>query len=471
MKKTGITKYKEILSNLSITIIANLVSLMGSIIITFLLPKFIGVKAFGYYQLYIFYTSYIGFLGFGWHEGIYLRFGGKYYKDLDKSLFKTQFIYYSLLELIVSFIICIVGLILSSGNDKQTIFIMTALCVLIYLPRAYLHNILQAVNNIRSYAVAMVIEKTVHMILTCILLVLHIDSYLCFIISELCGRLIAGIYILIICKEIISAKSYRFKAVLDEIKTNMKTGITLTLANISSLLIIGVVRQAIEIKWDVETFGKISLTLSVSNLLMVFVRAVSTTLFPMLRRTDNGKLNDIYSFMRSVLMTFLLGMLILCYPIQSIVSAWLPKYSDTLKYLSVLFPLCVFECKSSMLIETFLKTIRKEKSMLLMNGITVFLSVVLTIITVFVIHDLDAAVFSIVFLVAFRSVLGELLLSKYSKIDIVNNMIAEIIATTLFVIFNYFVGGWLGFGLYFSAFLVYLIIFRNNIKSSIRRFV
>ncbi|WP_303837437.1 lipopolysaccharide biosynthesis protein [Ruminococcus flavefaciens] len=471
MKKTGITKYKEILSNLSITIIANLVSLMGSIIITFLLPKFIGVESFGYYQLYIFYTSYIGFLGFGWHEGIYLRFGGKYYKDLDKSLFKTQFIYYSLLELIVSFIICIVGLIFSSGNDKQTIFIMTALCVLIYLPRAYLHNILQAVNNIRSYAVAMVIEKTVHMILTCILLVLHIDSYLCFIISELCGRLIAGIYILIICKEIISAKSYRFKTVLDEIKINMKTGITLTLANISSLLIIGVVRQAIEIKWDVETFGKISLTLSVSNLLMVFVRAVSTTLFPMLRRTDNGKLKDIYSFMRSVLMTFLLGMLILCYPIQSIVSAWLPKYSDTLKYLSVLFPLCVFECKSSMLIETFLKTIRKEKSMLLMNGITVFLSVVLTIITVFVIHDLDAAVFSIVFLVAFRSVLGELLLSKFSKIDIVKNMIAEIIATTLFVVFNYFVGGWLGFGLYFIAFLIYLIIFRNDIKSSVRRFV
>ena len=67
------SKYKEIVSNLSVTIFANLVSLVGSVVITFLLPKFIGVESFGYYQLYIFYTSYIGFLGFGWHEGIYLQ--------------------------------------------------------------------------------------------------------------------------------------------------------------------------------------------------------------------------------------------------------------------------------------------------------------------------------------------------------------------------------------------------------------
>ena len=463
------SKYKEIVSNLSVTIFANLVSLVGSVVITFLLPKFIGVESFGYYQLYIFYTSYIGFLGFGWHEGIYLRFGGKYYKDLDKSLFKTQFVYYSLMELVVSFIICIVGIIFASDGDKLTVFLMTALCVMVYLPRAYLHNLLQAVNNIRSYAFGIVIEKTIHIVLTCALLLFHANSFMGFVISELLGRFVAAIYIFIVCKEIIFAKSYRFSKVFDEIKINMKTGITLTLANISSLLIIGLVRQAIEIQWDVETFGKISLTLSVSNLLMVFVRAVSTTLFPMLRRTNDERLKDVYSLMRGILMLLLLGMLIFCYPIQSLISMWLPKYADTLVYMSVLFPLCVFECKSSMLIETFLKTIRKEKSMLIMNGVTVLLSVVLTIFTVFVFHNLNAAVFSIVFLVAFRSVLGELLLSRYSKIDVVKNMIAELIVAALFIVFNYFIGGWIGFGLYFVVFAAYIFVFRKNIFFTLKK--
>ena len=50
------SKYKEIVSNLSVTIFANLVSLVGSVVITFLLPKFIGVESFGYYQLYSLFT-------------------------------------------------------------------------------------------------------------------------------------------------------------------------------------------------------------------------------------------------------------------------------------------------------------------------------------------------------------------------------------------------------------------------------
>ena len=45
-------------------------------------------------------------------------------------------------------------------------------------------------------------------------------------------------------------------------------------ANIASMLIIGVVRFGIERSWDVETFGKVSLTLSASNLMMLFINAV-----------------------------------------------------------------------------------------------------------------------------------------------------------------------------------------------------
>ena len=79
------------LKNLSVAFVANLISLLGSTIITIFLPKFIGVTQYAYYQLYIFYTSYIGFLGLGWLDGIYLRYGGKFYDKIDKKLFSAQF--------------------------------------------------------------------------------------------------------------------------------------------------------------------------------------------------------------------------------------------------------------------------------------------------------------------------------------------------------------------------------------------
>ena len=51
------------------------------------MSKLIGVEKYGYWQLYLFYTSYVGFFQLGWNDGIYLRYGGEDYNNLDKGLF------------------------------------------------------------------------------------------------------------------------------------------------------------------------------------------------------------------------------------------------------------------------------------------------------------------------------------------------------------------------------------------------
>lgn len=45
-------------------------------------------------------------------------------------------------------------------------------------------------------------------------------------------------------------------------------------------------------------FWKISLTLSVTNLMMLFIGAVGTVMFPILRRTNEKRLASIYVTMR-----------------------------------------------------------------------------------------------------------------------------------------------------------------------------
>ena len=77
--------------NMSYTISSNLISLIVSTLVVMVIPKLIGIEDYGYWQLYIFYSSYVGFLHFGWNDGIYLRYGGEKYKDLDKKLFYSQF--------------------------------------------------------------------------------------------------------------------------------------------------------------------------------------------------------------------------------------------------------------------------------------------------------------------------------------------------------------------------------------------
>ena len=72
-----------IFKNLVYSISANLLSLFVSIILVLILPNLLGETAFGYLQLYLFYTTYVGFFHLGWIDGIYLRIGGKEYGQLE----------------------------------------------------------------------------------------------------------------------------------------------------------------------------------------------------------------------------------------------------------------------------------------------------------------------------------------------------------------------------------------------------
>ena len=68
-------KFKTILANFSYVIASNLLTVLGSSLVVLLLPKIMGAKEYGYWQLYIFYLSYVGFIHLGWVDGIYLRYG------------------------------------------------------------------------------------------------------------------------------------------------------------------------------------------------------------------------------------------------------------------------------------------------------------------------------------------------------------------------------------------------------------
>lgn len=96
--------FKHVLKNISYTLSSNLLTFMVSVIVTLLLPKVLGITSYSYYQLYLFYVSYVGFLHFGWCDGIYLRYGGYDYNQLDKPTFRGQFYSFLFFQIIMSLI-------------------------------------------------------------------------------------------------------------------------------------------------------------------------------------------------------------------------------------------------------------------------------------------------------------------------------------------------------------------------------
>lgn len=463
------SRFINILKNFSYTLISNLISLLVSTLVILIVPKLIGVEDYGYWQLYLFYASYVGFMHFGWNDGIYLRYGGEEYNHLNKRLFFSQFHMLTTLQIIIAIIISVATLLFVTNTDRVFIFLMVALCLIITNIRWMLIYTLQATNRIKEYAHITIIGRVLYIciIITCLLSGLR--DYKLMILADIVGRFISLSYASYCCRDIVFRKISTFYFSVKETLENITVGVKLMFATIASMLIIGVVRFGIELSWDVSTFGKVSLTLSASNLMMLFINAVGVIIFPILRRTNKQNLPNIYATMRDFLMVMLLGVLIIYYPLKEILSSWLPRYADSLTYMALLFPICVYEGKMALLINTYLKTLRKESLMLKINLISLGLSVITTIVFSTFIRDLNLLIVSIVFLLGFRCILAEILLSKILKISLHKDIILELSMTIMFIFTGWFIDSWNTVLLYGLGYVLYLLIKRKNILNTVSR--
>ena len=464
------TKFKIILENITYTFTANIFTMLISVVMTLILPKFLGVTDYSYFQLYIFFISYVGFFHFGWIDGIYLKIGGMEYENLNKNSYVSQFWLLNIFEIVIAFIVSVFVVNFIKDIDKSFILIATSICGVITILRTYLLFILQSTNRIKEYAKYTRMDRFIYFVLVLLFLFLGFDNYKTILYIDIFSKLVALILCIGQTKDIVFGKINIDKNIFLEIFDNINIGIKLMLANIASILIIGVVRFGIQNNWDIETFGKVSLTLNISNLFMTFINAVAVIMFPLLRREEESNLPKIYTMLRNALMLFLYMMLIFYYPMKLILSLWIPQYADSLRYMALLFPICIYESKMSMLVNTYLKSFRKEKYMLIINSISLILSIILTIVSVFLLDNLTLAILSIVFLLGFRCILGEIVLTKTMDISIYKDIILETILTLIFICSSWLINNIFCLIVYACFYGIYVFIKRREIKETMLRF-
>lgn len=464
MRETSVFK---LFRNFSYTLSSNLISLFISSMVIFVVPKLIGLEEYGYWQVYLFYSSYVGFLHFGWNDGIYLRYGGDEYESLDKKIFNSQFWMLFTFQSILALCI-VIGLEVFLVNEGAEIYILrtVAINLVITNTRYMLLYILQATNRMREYSKSVILDRLIYALLIVVFLMLQSNTYRPMILSDLVGKLISLFYLIYICRDIVIKKVSNFYFSFKETKENIKVGINLMFANIASNLIIGIIKFGIQRIWSVVVFGKISLTLNVSNLLMTFINALSLAIFPLLRKTNKKNLAHFYFVIRNFLMIALLALLIIYYPLKGMLSQWLPQYEDSLEYMALTFPMIVYEGKVALLTNTYLKTLREEKQILKVNIITVLASLFSTTFFAFYLKNLVLTMVSIVFLLMFRSVLSEIILSKYININIKKDIILESLLTGVFMLTSWFINSGIGIILYLIFYCIYVVSKKNDILKS-----
>ena len=462
-------KLKRFLINLSYTITSQSISLLMSIIINLILPKVLGIKDFSYWQLFIFYSQYIPFLHLGLNDGVYLRYGGTEFENLNKGVIKAQLFLGLIYQSLFCIVLCFFSWLIILYEHRLIFIILSIIYFMFYTVQNYLGYIFQATNRFDWFSKAIILDRIFFIIMMLISLFMNEKFYLIYIIIYILGQLLSLIYSLIKGKDIILSKIVNFRENVEELILSLKAGSKLMLANIASMLILGSGRQVIDMTWGVLTFGKISFAITLGNFFLIFIRQVGLVMFPTLRQLNKNEQRYIYELSRKGIFLFLPVVYILYFPLKFILSIWLPEYIESLNYLSLILPICFFDAKMQILFNTYLKVKRKENTLFKINALALLISVLLTFIGVFIFDSVVFVVFGMVLSVMFRSILAEIILSKSLYIKTYNEILQEIVLAYIFMIIAWFMDNINGFAAILIIYLLFILINKKRLKELLNK--
>lgn len=462
-------KNKGLLKNISYSFTANLISTLAGVLSVLIIPKFIGTDLYVYYQLYIFFAGYITITALGWADGTYLRIGGKEYSSLNRQNQSTQFWMLSGSQIILFLILFMLSLRIPEPDfNRRLVYLLTCVCAMIVHARYYLQLVLQATNRIKEYSIIIIIERLVSTLLSIVLLMSGYRGYVQLIVLDIIGRFLSLVLGAYYCRDFVFHFPHPNLAALRQMRDNIFVGWMVLFSSLAGNLVIGVLRSGILEHWSLAEFNKVSLTISISNMALRCINAIGIVMFPALRRMDKDRLPEIYHALNAYLMLLIFGALVFYYPAAQLLKLWLPAYADSVRYAAILMPICVYECKNAMLVSTYLKTIRQEGALFIINASAILISFILMLFSVYLLDSIELAVLSMLIVLMFRCVAGEWYVGRVLKIKM-PHIIPETILVLLFILCNWYLD-FSGMWIYLFCYIVYLVVNRRWIRSIAQRF-
>ena len=452
---------KDGLKNTIYIVLSQGLYLALSIITSFLLPRFLGVTEYGYWQIYLFYSSYVGFCHMGFIDGIYLRYGHNNYEELPYDIFRSLRVFAIILLIITG--ISNIFVLFELDPDKKFALIAVNISIIIVCLRTYFTYILQFTNQIKRYSITTVLNRLIFAVLVITMFIFKIDRFEYVIIFDLLARFSILMLSAYWCKDIIFGKGRGGKKGIQEVWINIKVGINLMLANIMGMLITGIGRFMVERSMSVDEFGLYSFANTATQLVLTFINAISLVIYPMLKRMDEKEIPRFYNRINTMLCAIIFISLLLYFLIYLIILCFLPDYSPILNYLYILFPIVIANGKISIVINTYYKALREEKAMFKANLACVLLFMGLAVPTFYFYKSVKLLSICTLLAMLVLCYASEIYLKNKMKLNNFSNIAEELLLVLGFLVFTNLKPLWLSFIGYSIILCVYLLKNRHEV--------
>ncbi|MBB3280004.1 hypothetical protein [Slackia isoflavoniconvertens] len=403
---------KKLSIDIAIAILSQGANALVSALLTLLLPKLLGVEGFGYWQLFIFYASYVGLFHLGLNDGVYLVEGGRGRNEIDKRSINSQFFFGAVIELFFSLALIVFAVFVPLEYDRKIVILATGILVPVCNTATFIGYVHQAMNETKLYSYSVLGESLVLLLGLILLMADGCTDYMTYIELYLIAKILRLLFCAVFFVDFFKSGFLPLKETVRLSIADIRVGVSLMVANIAGSLVVGIARFAIDGNWDIATFSVASLALSITTFFMMFISQASMVLFPSLRQSCDINLGIAFRKMRDGLNLVLPLLLLAFYPAKYFLEIWLPDYQSAIGLFLFVFPLCIFEGKMDILGTTFLKVFRMEKSLLRINLASMLATFALVLVSIFIFHSVESILLSTVIVLCGRELYTEFIISR-----------------------------------------------------------
>ncbi|MBE2935983.1 oligosaccharide flippase family protein [Anoxybacillus flavithermus] len=301
-------------------------SIIMGVINGFVIPKFLGTGQYAVLMTYSLFVSFIGVFPLGFIDGMYINYGGKDEKDINKGIFKFEHRFLFLFQLLIAVIFLTVSIVL----QNRVIFYFS-LTILPFTLIGFFKLFYQAVGNFDKFTFLSILNTLVMFVFNMILILFGTKEAETFMIANVISYYITFIYIEYIYY--LTYKKVNIRKDYTLIKNNFKIGAPILVGNLSLLLFYSIDRWIVRILLDLESFAYYSFAISMMTLINVLISAITTTFYPYLSKNREDsmlrKLKNYFLIIGSCASAsyFVFSMIVIYF---------IPKYKPSLEIIAIL---------------------------------------------------------------------------------------------------------------------------------------
>ncbi|AWZ49458.1 hypothetical protein C3495_11820 [Clostridiaceae bacterium 14S0207] len=451
---------------------ANIITLITSLVMIFVVPKALSISEYGYFKIFTFYLGYIGIFHLGFNDGIYVNYGNYDYETLPREKFRAYFKFLTIFQVIVGALFCILSFVFVKDSERLTIYLFIGINIILLNITCYFEFLSQVVRKFRLYSINMVLSKIMYVVGVLGILLLDCRKATYLILFQTIVNFIIFLIYIYKYKDINFGKKTPLHTIKSDIKKNISMGFFIMLGNFVSIIIIGVDRIFVDKFFTVNDFAMYSFAVSLLSMIYIILNGIRTVIYPYLTRSDEKDLGKNYEIMKTAIFILLGYSLAAYFFCKVLVSAFLPKYVASLTVTAIIFPTILLSGEINIVTSNYYKTLKLEKSYTKNNIIAVAISLITIVIAFFGFRTQEAIATSSLLSFYLWGLYGDNFFKKRLGIKVHKHHLAEILTIVLFLVLSTKTNWYVGLALYIVGFtLIVLAFFIKEIKSllSLRR--